>query len=181
MNLLVCCLLTCLLLRLLRCQVLELMTEHLAQWSTSVSFPELSHLPCVALRGFAKGCAVERFRRQAKQLVDALERNATYVGNARDAVSFAPQDLAAAAAFLSSDKERAQVGVLPRSAPCEMFGGAWRGAAVGCITAVAHQIQQVMSVMLGPHVAWAPHANCVALLQEVPYCNCAGCCYFFSC
>jgi hypothetical protein len=90
-------------------QVLELLTEHLAQWATSISFPELSHLPCVVLRGFIKGCAVERFRRQAKQLVDALERNATYVGNARDGVTFAPQDLAAAATFLSSDKERAQV------------------------------------------------------------------------
>ena len=92
-------------------QVLELLTEHLSQWSTSISFPELSHLPCVVLRGFAKGCAVERFRRQARQLVDALERNAVYVGNARDAVNFAPQDLAAAAAFLSGEKERAQVGV----------------------------------------------------------------------
>lgn len=94
---------------MLSLQVLELLTEHLAQWATSISFPELSHLPCVVLRGFIKGCAVERFRRQAKQLVDALERNATYVGNARDSVSFAPQDLAAAATFLSSDKERAQV------------------------------------------------------------------------
>jgi len=129
-------------LQLLRCQVLELLTEHLAQWSTSISFPELSHLPCVALRGFAKGCAVERFRRQAKQLVDALERNATYVGNARDAVSFAPQDLAAAAAFLSSDKERAQVGALPGPAHC-VFGGAWQGAVTGYITAAAHHIQQV--------------------------------------
>lgn len=42
--------------------------------------------------------------------MEALERNAAYVGNARDGVSFAPQDLAAAGAFLSSDKERAQVG-----------------------------------------------------------------------
>lgn len=63
----------------------------------------------MALRGFIKGCAVERFRRQAKQLVDALERNIAYVGNARDTVSFAPQDLAAAAGFMSGDKERAQV------------------------------------------------------------------------
>lgn len=90
-------------------QVLELLTEHLAQWATSISFPELSHLPCVALRSFIKGCAVERFRRQAKGLVDALERNGRYVGVARDGVGFAPQDLAAAAGFLSSDKERAQV------------------------------------------------------------------------
>lgn len=90
-------------------QVLELLTEHLAQWATSISYPELVHLPCVALRGFIKGCAVERFRRQAKQLVDALERNVAYVGNARDTVSFAPQELAAAAAFMSGDKERAQV------------------------------------------------------------------------
>ena len=58
------------------------------------------------------GCVVVRFRRQARQLVDALDRNAVYVGNARDAVNSAPQDLAGAAAFLSGNKERAQVGVL---------------------------------------------------------------------
>lgn len=105
------------------------MTEHLSQWSTSISFPELSHLPCVVLRGFAKACAVERFRRQARQLVEALERNATYVGNARDAVSFAPQDLAAAGAFLSGDKERAQVGGV---GSCGKQGFKWvRVAGVG--------------------------------------------------
>lgn len=91
-------------------QVLELLADHLRQWATSVAFPEASHLPVVALRGFIKGCAVERFRRAAKQLVDAIERNVTYVGNARDNVTFAPQDLAAASRFLADDKDVAKVG-----------------------------------------------------------------------
>lgn len=91
------------------CQVLELLADHLRQWATHIAFPEAAHLPCVALRGFAKGCAVERFRRSAKQLVDALERNIVYVGGARDSVAFAPQDLAAAGRFMSEDRDKAQV------------------------------------------------------------------------
>lgn len=67
------------------------MADHLRQWATSVSFPELSHLPLIGLRAFAKTCAVERFRRGAKGLVDAIERNAAFVATARDGVAFAPQ------------------------------------------------------------------------------------------
>lgn len=89
-------------------QVLELLADHLRQWATHIAFPEAAHLPCVALRGFAKGCAVERFRRSAKQLVDALERNIVYVGGARDSVAFAPQDLAAAGRFMSEDRDKAK-------------------------------------------------------------------------
>jgi nucleolar complex protein 2 len=94
----------------LRLQVLELLADHLRQWATCIAFPEAAHLPCVALRGFIKGCAVERFRRSAKQLVDALERNIVYVGAARDGVSFAPQDLAAAGRFMADDRDKAKVG-----------------------------------------------------------------------
>ncbi len=89
--------------------MLELLADHLRQWATSVSFPEASHLPRVALRGFAKTCAVERFRRAARGLVDALERNTSYVGAARDGSVFAPQDLQAAAAFLASDRDISKV------------------------------------------------------------------------
>eukprot|EP00879_Flechtneria_rotunda_P023033 GHRR01024347.1.p1 GENE.GHRR01024347.1~~GHRR01024347.1.p1 ORF type:complete len:457 (+),score=189.91 GHRR01024347.1:1293-2663(+) len=89
-------------------QVLELLADHLQQWATSISYPEASHLPCVVLRGFIKGCAVERFRRAVKQLVDVLERNMVYVGAARDQVNFAPQDLAAAARFMAEGKDVAK-------------------------------------------------------------------------
>jgi nucleolar complex protein 2 len=90
-------------------QVLELLADHLRQWATCIAFPEAAHLPCVALRGFIKGCAVERFRRSAKQLVDALERNIVYVGAARDGVAFAPQDLAAAGRFMADERVKAKV------------------------------------------------------------------------
>jgi nucleolar complex protein 2 len=88
-------------------QVVEALSDHLSQWSTSVAFPELSVVPVAALRKFVKRCPVERFRKSVKGLADALERNAAWVGSARDAVSFAPHDLASAGAFLAGSEARA--------------------------------------------------------------------------
>lgn len=66
---------------------------------------------------------MERFRRSAKQLVDAIERNVAYVGNARDNVTFAPQDLAAAGRFLADEKDVAKVGLLCCAVvPCWAIG-----------------------------------------------------------
>lgn len=45
-------------------QVLQLLAEHLAQWSCSVAFPELGHLASVQLRSLAKALPAERFRTQ---------------------------------------------------------------------------------------------------------------------
>lgn len=75
-------------------QVVELLAEHLSQWSCHIGFPELSHLPLLQLRRFNKQSPVERFRKAAKQLVDAIERNAQWVGHARDRVEFGPKDIA---------------------------------------------------------------------------------------
>lgn len=103
---------------------MELLADHLRQWATSVAFPEAAHLPVVALRSFIKGCAVERFRRSARQLLDAVERNVAYVGNARDNVTFAPQELAAASQFLSEDKDVTKVRMLVLTYPalCHVCG-----------------------------------------------------------
>ena len=84
-------------------QVLELLVDSLRQWSCSISFPELAHLPLMALKGFVKTCSVERFKRSAKLVVAALDKNTTWVGSARDNVSFSPQDAAAVAAFLADE------------------------------------------------------------------------------
>lgn len=46
----------------MRAQVMELVTEHLAQWACSVSFPELAHVPLTALKRFIKTSAVDRFK-----------------------------------------------------------------------------------------------------------------------
>lgn len=43
-------------------QVMELLADHLAQWSCHVAFPELAHLTLVQLRRFAKSTPVDRFR-----------------------------------------------------------------------------------------------------------------------
>lgn len=75
-------------------QVLELLAGHLAQWSCHVAFPELVQLPLLHLRRFAKASPVERFRKSAKQLVDAIERNVAWVGAARDRAEFGPKDTA---------------------------------------------------------------------------------------
>eukprot|EP00877_Chromochloris_zofingiensis_P001779 jgi/Chrzof1/11601/Cz06g01210.t1 len=86
-------------------QILELLADHMRQWACHIAFPELVHIPLVTLRSFVKSCSVERFRRSAKQLVDAIERNITWVGAARDGVSFAPQDIAAVGNFLKQEDQ----------------------------------------------------------------------------
>lgn len=49
----------------------------------SPAFPEVIFQIVTTLRQFAKATTVNRFRRQAKDLVDKLERNATWVKRAR--------------------------------------------------------------------------------------------------
>jgi nucleolar complex protein 2 len=82
---------------------LEVLADHLAQWACHPAFPELAHLPAAALRKFAKRTQVERFRKGARTLADAADRNAQFVGRARDAADFAPRDLAAVASFLAAE------------------------------------------------------------------------------
>lgn len=48
--------------------VMEMLAGHLGQWANHVAFPEVSNTTCISLRRFIKGCAVERFRRTAKQV-----------------------------------------------------------------------------------------------------------------
>lgn len=49
--------------------VVEELAEHLAQWSYSVAFFELSFIPSVQLRNFCKSTKVERFRKEMRQLI----------------------------------------------------------------------------------------------------------------
>eukprot|EP00850_Spirogloea_muscicola_P008463 SM000045S16208 [mRNA] locus=s45:265031:270301:- [translate_table: standard] len=62
---------------------LELLAAHLAQWAYSIAFPELALVPLISLRRFMKGTTVDRFRRQAKQLIDHTERNIEMVERKR--------------------------------------------------------------------------------------------------
>lgn len=79
---------------------MELLASSLALSARSPAFPELVHLPMLALKRFAKASPVERFRSQARLLLDAIDTNAKFVGSRRDAANFAPKDADAVAAFL---------------------------------------------------------------------------------
>jgi nucleolar complex protein 2 len=81
-------------------QTLELLASSLALSARSPAFPELVHLPTLALKRFAKASPVERFRSQARMLLDAVAANARLVGLERDNANFAPKDADAVAAFL---------------------------------------------------------------------------------
>ena len=103
-------------LRLSDLQVLEQLGAHLAQWSCHVAFPELAHLPLVQLRGFAKSCKVERFRTASCALADAIQRNAAWVAQGRDAVDFSPKDASQVAGFLRMECDSKQVSLIASGA-----------------------------------------------------------------
>ncbi|XP_059665168.1 nucleolar complex-associated protein 2 isoform X2 [Cornus florida] len=75
--------------------VVEELTEHLAQWSYSVAFFELSFIPLVRLRNFCKSTKIERFRREMRQLIRQIEANSEFTNKKRLSVSFLPNDPAA--------------------------------------------------------------------------------------
>ena len=94
-------------------QVLELLAEHLAQWSSSIAFPELAHLPLLHLRKFAKQCKVERFRTYSRALADALERNTAWVSQKRQQVDFSPKDAAQVNTFRQAEAAANQASSFP--------------------------------------------------------------------
>ncbi|XVE63144.1 hypothetical protein DITRI_Ditri06bG0176600 [Diplodiscus trichospermus] len=83
--------------------VVEELAEHLAQWSYSVAFFELSFIPAVRLRSFCKSTKVERFRKEMRHLIRQIEANTKYT-NERRAVTFLPNDQAATS-FLEDEKK----------------------------------------------------------------------------
>ncbi|KAL4519392.1 hypothetical protein Ndes2437A_g07590 [Nannochloris sp. 'desiccata'] len=97
-------------------QALELLADHLSQWACHVSFPELAHLPLAQLRRYAKTTPVERFRKSARQLADAIERNISFVGKARDHVEFSPKDLSEVANFLGKESTKGTAPVVQHAA-----------------------------------------------------------------
>ena len=84
---------------------LQLLAAHLNQWAYSPAFPELAHVPSRDLRRFCKATQVTRFRKAARAVVDAAERNADWIVRKRDNVDFAPKDFDRARAFLADERE----------------------------------------------------------------------------
>ncbi|PSR90231.1 Nucleolar complex protein [Actinidia chinensis var. chinensis] len=84
--------------------VVEELAEHLAHWSYSVAFFELSFIPAVRLRNFCKSTKIERFRREMRQLIRQIEANGDFTNKKRTSVSFLPND-PAASSFLENEKK----------------------------------------------------------------------------
>ena len=84
---------------------MQLLAEHLCQWAYSPGFPELAHVPARDLRKFAKATQVTRFRKAARAVVDAAERNADWINRKRDGVDFAPKDAEQVRNFLSAERD----------------------------------------------------------------------------
>ena len=83
----------------------EELGEHLEQHAYSVAFPEISHAVTRELKRFNKKITVGRFKKQAKQMLDAIERNADYIERKRDdEADFAPKDIEKAKTFLHGEK-----------------------------------------------------------------------------
>ncbi|KAJ6428007.1 hypothetical protein OIU84_023422 [Salix udensis] len=91
--------------------VVEEIAEHLAQWSYSVAFFELSFIPAGRLRSFCKTTKIERFRKQMRELIRSIEANSRFTNEKRMSVAFLPND-PAAASFLEEEKKS---GVSPLS------------------------------------------------------------------
>ncbi|XP_057840602.2 nucleolar complex-associated protein 2 isoform X1 [Cryptomeria japonica] len=85
--------------------VLNHLTEHLAQWSHDIAFPELAFITLIHLQRFHEKTNLDRFRRQVKQLMDQVQCNVEYVKKKREEVSFSPKDHAAVCSFLQAEKE----------------------------------------------------------------------------
>ncbi|KAM1998226.1 hypothetical protein EV2_005751 [Malus domestica] len=84
--------------------VVDELAEHLAQWSYSVAFLELSFIPAVRLRTFCKSTKVERFRKAMRELIRQVEANCQFTNERRMSISFLPND-PAAASFLEEEKK----------------------------------------------------------------------------
>ncbi|KAF8041037.1 hypothetical protein BT93_B3072 [Corymbia citriodora subsp. variegata] len=87
--------------------VVEELAEHLAQWSYSIAFFELSFIPSVRLRGFCKSTKVERFRKEMRQLIRQIDATSDFTNKKRTSISFLPNDPAASSLFEDEEKSGA--------------------------------------------------------------------------
>lgn len=84
--------------------MIEELTEHLAQWSYSVAFFELSFIPAVRLRSFCKSTKIERFRKEMRELIRQIDANSEFTNEKRATISFLPND-PGATSFLEDEKK----------------------------------------------------------------------------
>ncbi|KAJ3674507.1 hypothetical protein LUZ60_005123 [Juncus effusus] len=85
---------------------IELLIEHLSQWSYHISFPELCNKPLVFLKNIQNSDAAREsaFKRQIERLINQIESNRDFIQMQRDQVSFSPNDQLSVENFLLLEK-----------------------------------------------------------------------------
>eukprot|EP01025_Chloroclados_australasicus_P056196 TRINITY_DN6911_c0_g1_i1.p1 TRINITY_DN6911_c0_g1~~TRINITY_DN6911_c0_g1_i1.p1 ORF type:complete len:742 (-),score=101.51 TRINITY_DN6911_c0_g1_i1:287-2512(-) len=89
-------------------ETLLLLAQHLAQWSYSIAFPELCHVPITLLKKFMKTSSVQRFKNSVKNLVDVIQKSATFVEAKRMQFNYGPCDIKQVEEFLKEEKSKQQ-------------------------------------------------------------------------
>ncbi|CAN6282617.1 unnamed protein product [Urochloa humidicola] len=84
--------------------VVDELAKHLAQWSYSIAFFEMSFIPLVRLRSFCKTIKADRFRKEMKDLIHQIEANVEFIKSKRAGIAFSPND-PAVESFLQIEKE----------------------------------------------------------------------------
>ncbi|KAL6644667.1 hypothetical protein ACP70R_016275 [Stipagrostis hirtigluma subsp. patula] len=84
--------------------VVDELAKHLAQWSYSIAFFEMSFIPLVRLRSYCKTIKADRFRREMKDLIHQIEANVEFIKPKRAGIAFSPND-PAVESFLQTEKE----------------------------------------------------------------------------
>ncbi|KAK7364696.1 hypothetical protein VNO80_13437 [Phaseolus coccineus] len=82
----------------------ELLSEHFAQWSYHISFPELATAPLIHLKKVFEETSIESFRRVIKRFIDQVEMNIDFVQRKREEVPFSPKDHQSVESFLQVEK-----------------------------------------------------------------------------
>ncbi|QCE16025.1 nucleolar complex protein 2 [Vigna unguiculata] len=83
---------------------IELLSEHFAQWSYHISFPELATAPLIHLKKVFEKISTESFRRVIKHFIDQVEINIDFVQKKREEVPFSPKDHQSVESFLQVEK-----------------------------------------------------------------------------
>ncbi|XP_062205462.1 nucleolar complex protein 2 homolog [Phragmites australis] len=84
--------------------VVDELAKHLAQWSFSIAFFEMSFIPLVRLRSFCKTIKADRFRKEMKDLIRQIEANVEFIKSKRVGIAFSPND-PAVESFMQTEKE----------------------------------------------------------------------------
>jgi len=84
--------------------VVDELAKHLAHWSYSIAFFEMSFIPLVRLRSFCKTIKADRFRKEMKDLIHQIEANVEFIKSKRVGIAFSPND-PGVESFLQTEKE----------------------------------------------------------------------------